>query len=432
MEVRRLGVEAFRSFYEASIEPGHFTVIVGANNAGKSNLAEAFEFLAEVHRHGLEIAVNRKGGFENIAHRRMRRTKRPLAFEVDVIFDAQEFPALRRRTVRQPDGTVARRQLLKGEIRMQHRFEIQAAGQAIRADFRVSSERLTISFTDRGGGPSLSASVGRDTKGELSFETSTGRPDAPLFNGFDEDMVSFVASDLEPTDLVTTSLRVLNPIVREFERRLANIHIYRLTPIECRKPGAPTPNPDLALHGENLPAVVAYMQRHHEEAWGHTLDAMRMIVPGLEDIRTSFTHDRRLTLQFIERGVGRPWTAEEISDGTVQSLALFAGVFDPRNPVSFIEEPENAVHPWIVRAFVDACRAVDYKQILVTTHSPALIGYLSPDEVMVIWRREGRSHLCALPHLDEEAMKLWSDGRVSTFELVDSGWLRQAVPEAYA
>jgi predicted ATPase len=134
-------------------------------------------------------------------------------------------------------------------------------------------------------------------------------------------------------------------------------------PLECRRAGAPTPNPDLDVHGANLPAVVDHMQRHSPRVWMKLVEAMRHIVPGLQEIRTGFTHNRLLTLQFVEEGTGRPWTAEEISDGTIQSLALFAAVFDPRTPLAFIEEPENAVHPWIVRSFVDACRAVD-KQII--------------------------------------------------------------------
>lgn len=46
MQLESLGVEAFRSLYEITIRPGQFTGVVGANNAGKSNLAEAFEFIA--------------------------------------------------------------------------------------------------------------------------------------------------------------------------------------------------------------------------------------------------------------------------------------------------------------------------------------------------------------------------------------------------
>ena len=155
---------------------------------------------------------------------------------------------------------------------------------------------------------------------------------------------------------------------------------------------------------------------------------MRRLVPGLEDIRTEFTPDRRLTLQFVEAGSGRPWSTDEVSDGTIQALALFVALFESRSGLVVIEEPENSVHPWIVRNFVEACRSAE-KQIIVTTHSPALINYLKPSEIAVVARRGGETTIRPLEELDPDAMPLWIDGKVSTFEILDSGWIVEAVPE---
>ena len=75
MKLTHLEIQAYRSLYEISFEPNDFTVVVGPNNAGKTNLADAFQFVGEVGRHGLEVAVSREGGFENLAFRRQRRTE---------------------------------------------------------------------------------------------------------------------------------------------------------------------------------------------------------------------------------------------------------------------------------------------------------------------------------------------------------------------
>src|SRR5262249_5579111 len=139
------------------------------------------------------------------------------------------------------------------------------------------------------------------------------------------------------------------------------------------------------------------------------------------EIETHYTADRRLALIFQEADT-RGWTAAEVSDGTIQSLALFTCLFDPRVPIAMIEEPENAVHPWIVRAFVDACRAARAKQVLVTTHSPALIAYLAPDEIDIIWRDpDGHSQVESLENADPEARRLWSEGDLDLFQLIDAG-----------
>jgi predicted ATPase len=110
---------------------------------------------------------------------------------------------------------------------------------------------------------------------------------------------------------------------------------------------------------------------------------------------------------------------------------MFCALFDSRSPLTFIEEPENSVHPWIIRVFVDACRSVRDKQVILTTHSPALINYLRPEEVDVVWRRKGRTKVAPLVELDPQAAKLWESGESSIFDLVDSGWIRETIPDAF-
>ena len=73
------------------VKPQKMTVVVGAERSGKTNLADAIEFLADVYRHGLELAIARKGGYENIIHRKTRRSKRGLGFSVTARFE-YDFP----------------------------------------------------------------------------------------------------------------------------------------------------------------------------------------------------------------------------------------------------------------------------------------------------------------------------------------------------
>jgi predicted ATPase len=208
---------------------------------------------------------------------------------------------------------------------------------------------------------------------------------------------------------------------------MASTRIYQLAPLEGRRPGVPTPNPDLERHGNNLPAFVAQLRRT-PGVWAQILETMRRVVPGLRDIDTAFTPDRRLTLRFYEDNVGRPWASEDVSDGTIQTLALLAALHDPRTTFVLIEEPENAVHPWIIRNFVEACRQIHDKQIVLTTHSPVLMNTLAPEEVLVAFREAGETRLESLTNLDPEARGLWEQGTAKVFEILDTGWLPEAVP----
>ncbi len=77
------------------------------------------------------------------------------------------------------------------------------------------------------------------------------------------------------------------------------------------------------------------------------------VVPDLEYLRTDYTQTRQMGLFMQERGFGSQWYAEELSDGTLMSIALFLAILDSRYSCVFIEEPENSLHPWILRTFLE-------------------------------------------------------------------------------
>jgi predicted ATPase len=54
-----------------------------------------------------------------------------------------------------------------------------------------------------------------------------------------------------------------------------------------------------------------------------------------------------------------------------------------------IEEPENHLHPQLLRELAEECRAASANtQLMVTTHSPFFIDALRPEEVWVLYRDE--------------------------------------------
>ena len=443
MFLESIKIQAFRSLYDVTFQPGQFTVLAGPNNAGKSTLAQALHFLGETHLLGLEYAISRNGGYENVAHRRVRRTKQPVAFEVDARLRYREVSTLRREvmTNRMPTEEfrarygVSRREF-DPELRVTHSFSFKALGEAIESDFSVLDESAKVQYLEADGSEYQTAFRLHRGPDDIAVESQFAKlGEDPIWRRLvsplsRDEFLRFYGDTASPTGLVATTLG-FNPVLRHFGQALGSVQLLQLNPLECRLPGSPTPNAELGQHGSNLPALVAHMMRTSPEAWSRTLDAMRSILPGLLDIRTTFTPDRRLAVQFVEKGGGRPWTSEEVSDGTIQSLALFLALYDTRRRLIVIEEPENSLHPWIVRAFVDACRDARNKQIILTTHSPALLTYLRPEEVTLIWRREGRTQVRPLVEIDPEAERLWSEGAVNVFDILDGGFLRESVPEGF-
>jgi predicted ATPase len=421
MRLTSLSVRGYRSLYDVRMKPGDFSAIVGPNNAGKTNFVDALQFLGEIARSGLEVAVGREGGFENLAFRRQRRRRGPVSFSFTACMDSREIRRLRPL----PPSVRHARSVM---IEVTYSFALRASSESRDADYRVASENLTITA----GTECLLELQRKDQDFSVDAADSNDVLLEELTEPFRQDaFLSFVRDRTEPTELALNRM-TFNPVVEWLTAALGRTRLFQLNPVECRKPGASTPNPELERHGANLPAVVRYVKQHQHDSWDAVMVAMRRIMPGLTSIETHYTADRHLSLLFAEQGT-RGWTANEVSDGTIQSLALFTCLFDRRVPLVLIEEPENAVHPWIVRTFVEGCREATDKQILLTTHSPALIAFLKPIELDVMWRSsDGHSHVCDLLTLDPQAEKLWTEGTVDLFQLIDGGWLREAIPPGLA
>jgi predicted ATPase len=158
---------------------------------------------------------------------------------------------------------------------------------------------------------------------------------------------------------------------------------------------------------------------------------MRQLLPGLKSIEVGYTPSRTLGLYFHESGFGRPWTVAEISDGTIHSLALLVALYDPRAAMLVLEEPENSVHTWILRALMEAAiEAARSKQIVLTTHSRVVIDSTKPSDVWVMWRNRGESGLAQLSALDADLLELIEEGDLTMFEFLDTGTIPEALPPA--
>ncbi|MEG4490225.1 AAA family ATPase [Microcoleus sp. D3_18_C4] len=107
-----------------------------------------------------------------------------------------------------------------------------------------------------------------------------------------------------------------------------------------------------------------------------------------------------------ETGLIQPIPATRLSDGTLRYLFLIALLLDPTPPpLICIEEPEIGLHPDILPVVAEMLiEASQRTQLIVTTHSDALVSALSPESVLICDRDDRGSHL---NRLDPERLKKW-------------------------
>ncbi len=107
-----------------------------------------------------------------------------------------------------------------------------------------------------------------------------------------------------------------------------------------------------------------------------------------------------------EEGLTQPIPANRLSDGTLRYLFLMALLLDPTPPpLICIEEPEIGLHPDILPTIAEMLiEASQRTQLIVTTHSDALVSAIPPKSVLVCERDDKGSHL---RRLEPERLKSW-------------------------
>lgn len=423
MRLLRLEVHNYKSLRQVSFEPSALSCLVGPNASGKSNFAEALHFLSEVYSNGLEVAIGRKGGYENIAHRRQRRSKAAISFRI-----VSEAPWGRvKRSIFVDEGA----SLPGHHFRFDHRFDFSTVGTGIRANYRVDREELSVTQVAPDNSSSERFKLRRDKNSLVEFSTAgEGSPFEMELQWLRENLEKFEETGaLRPQSLIARQPLFYTPLFQDFFSEIARMQVFRFSPDLSRSSGIPTPNPELAPAGENLPALVDWLQRSHPKRWEIVIDGMRDILPGLVDVSVRYLHTKALGLFFEEESAGKPWIADDVSDGTIQALAMLVASVDPRSSVLMVEEPENSVHPWIIRSIVGRFRDLSRsKTVILTSHSPPLIDQLRPSEIWVVSRSDGETSVRPLLEYDPAIEEQWEAGSFRLSDALDSALVPQAVP----
>jgi predicted ATPase len=432
MRLERVTFSGFRSLRDLTLELGDLTVITGPNNAGKSNLLAGLAFLSDVYARGLDAAVQTAGGYDRIAYRRGGEAVGSVSFDFEVTLEPSEI--ISRSILANADPSKARDR----NPGVRHRFTVTADRRGPVSSYLVTANELRMSDTIHHllvpGSEDQAAAAGDDFDQLIAaFEEATSAVlGKSVIQGVTQPVIRGFETNLRPDEPVQESLTHANNLVTSLmdaiRKSVAGVRILQPVPHLCRQPGVPGPNVLLGRYGENLPAAADHVRTVAPDAWTSTQEVMSTMMPGLLRIEIISTEDRMLALRFHERGVSRAWTAGEVSDGTIQALALVLALFDARIPLLGIEEPENSLHPWILREIVKLCTRQPGKQVVMTTHSPVLLDYAPAESVHLMWREGGQSKIGRMLDLDEDVRKVWESGETSLFELYDSGGIPQAAP----
>lgn len=342
MFIRRLTLKKLLSFNDSTVELRPLNVLIGANAVGKSNLIEAIGLL-QAAPSSLASAVLRGGGIRQW------------------LWLGDPVPS--------PIAT------LKCELTVENAqrpgpflYELQFSEQA--SGFVILEEELENSRAEVGNGnhtPYFERSAGRVQFGsESSYLPLT------------ESVLSRFKSPIDPTPI--------SQVGRDFER----IRIYRefkTGPGSPSRHGISTSIPKDALMdgGDNLALVLNELD--FLGVHDRIRDYLRRFCERFDDVKVRV--GAGIAQAFLrEAGLAEMLSSLRMSDGTLKFLSLLTALFHPA-PASLmcIEEPEVGLHPDALQLVAEALtEASERMQLIVTTHSEALIDALSPDAVLVCER----------------------------------------------
>ncbi|WP_169195669.1 AAA family ATPase [Devosia sp. MC1541] len=339
MTVSDLEIKAYRSVRSIRFPLRRLTVLTGGNGVGKTNLYRALELLQAAANGTITHAIAREGGLGSVLWAGERGVKDlpRLCLEIGLEADNGSDVILPRYAV----------EVGFGDSKYEAVFSEEPQ---IKSESLILPGRRPVTLLER----NRSAVWYRDDNG------ARRQLDEPLL----------------PSETALSSLRGTLPEVDAVRHMLASwrfYHGFRTDPDSpLRRPSLAITSPMLDSDGSNLGAVFATLKHIR----GDTVDldaAIDRAFPGARldipppDKYASFT----MTFPEVPN---RPFGAAELSDGTLQFLALLGALLSYR-PAPFIalNEPEASLHPDLLPALAQAiARASERTQVWVVTHSQAL------------------------------------------------------------
>ena len=355
------------------------TAVIGKNGAGKSTLFNAFGFLADALKHGVEKACNMRGrgGFNKI--RTLGQTG-PITFEVYYREHGNAHPLSYEFSIGVDDigrPYVCTEWLLQKRIEQGHNAPSPFLCLVLGKGFVWTDDEKIAEAPDND-----SDSYDFNDLMLSSYEALSS--DKAL-----KESESVELQDKRRLGIATLGSLQQHPRISQFRRFIENWHLSYFTPNEARALPLAGPQRHLSASGDNLGNVVQFMELEHPEKFRSILARIAKKIPGIDKIDTTITQDNRLLLRFNDKGFKDPFYAQQMSDGTLKVFAYLLLLEDPASPFVFIEKPENGLHHELLEILVGEFRAYATgkqggSQIFVTTHQPNFLDGLQPEEVWVL------------------------------------------------
>jgi predicted ATPase len=173
----------------------------------------------------------------------------------------------------------------------------------------------------------------------------------------------------------------------------------------------------LPFDGEGLASLLAGLYLEDFARFQSLVERLKGVVPGVEGchIGRSEVQDEEVIghqLVFDMKG-GKGIPASDISDGTLLTLALLTALMTvDRSQLILVDDLERGLHPKAVGDLIQQLRRIQAEnpelQIVASSHSPYLVGFLQAEEVLLTSLDED-GYAAIKPLTDHPDYERWKD-----------------------
>jgi predicted ATPase len=418
----RLKVSGFKNLVDVDVRFGPFTCVAGPNGVGKSNLFDAIRFLSALADRPLMEAALTVRGDENGGRTADIRSlfqkfgddyATEMSFEAEMIVPSEGVGDL-------GEKVKATTTFLRYSLTLAYKKDENVGSLG---SLEILKEHLT--YLRKGDAPELllfghapnwlnSVIIGKRGKDYISTE------------GQDEDSIIKLHQDGRhgrplqrpaknlPRTVLSTTNATESPTAFLARREMLSWRLLQLEPSALRKPDEFAAPAKLGTNGSHLAATLYRLAFQHRTKGNENTNNPEVCVRVanrlaelIEDVyQVSIDRDEKrelLTLNAMGRDKTR-YAARSLSDGTLRFLALAVLEQDPEvQGVLCLEEPENGIHPARIPAMIKLLEDIatdvnepvspenPLRQVIVNTHSPAVVLQVPEDALLVAEPRESIS-----------------------------------------
>lgn len=367
--ISEISIKNFKSIQNETIKLKGINIIIGANNAGKSNLLDALEFYQRILVMELqEVFGPIPFAFINVLHK--GANIRTDCIELVINYENKQS--------------------------IIHKFSVESnynPGLGPRFLLGIKNEMLKIGdlIEQNSNSPNLLLRQ-KYIKRELPKDVADYVNNCKSIRKF-----QFVPKDIKKE-------QIIDPVDQ---------HIPYLQP-----------------NGANLVNVLYAIRDTQPKAFDNIMKDFREIFPDVESLSFKHLGESRYALEFIRNVEGTEWRflSPEISDGFVITLAIITLISTPNRPeIILIEEIENGLNPSTLRVILERIMKtteLSNIQFIITTHSPILLELLSqnPEYIIICEQDKGKSKYIPLQEIlsrfgkdyepGESLFQLWINGLI--------------------